>query len=402
MRLGTIQALRAFAAYLVVFYHIRGSEKVAIEANGGSESPLIGGSFTNGFAGVDLFFVISGFIMVYVTALRPESPGTVKDFLLARIFRIYPPWWVFAGFMATYLFIAYGVPWDAATLSANGNNGPNHLIRSFLLLPQQGFPILGVGWTLIHEMYFYLIFALLLFAPRKLLPAWLGVWALLVIGGAIAGKTAIYARDIPSLVFHPMTLEFILGGLMGWVFVSGVRFRPLALLILGSVSMMIALAIHPSPTPFTLKWGRVLYFALPCALMVYGAAGLGEHFKGTIAKWAERLGDWSYSLYLSHVLVIAGTSKAMSVFANILQVKLSAPESVANMFRLGAPGIADNLIFTVLAVTGATIVSALSFYLIERPTLKFLNRFRDKPEKAPVEAPKREAPSREKRPLPPW
>lgn len=400
MRLGTIQALRALAAYLVVFYHIRASEKVAIEEMGGSETPLIGGLFSNGFAGVDLFFVISGFIMVYVTALRPESLGTVKDFLLARIFRIYPPWWVFAGIMAIYLLVFHGAPWDAATLAANGNTGPNHLIRSFLLLPQEGFPILGVGWTLIHEMYFYLAFAVILFAPRKLLPAWLCVWALLVFGGAMLMNTGIYARNFASLVFHPMTLEFILGALMGWLFVSGYRIQPLAILVLGLACMGIALAIHPHPTPFTLKWGRVLYFALPCALMVYGAAGLGEQFKGTIAKWAERLGDWSYSLYLSHILVIAATSKAMGVLADILQFRLNAPEATTNIFRLGAPGLADNMIFVVLSVTGATILSAISYYLIERPTLKFLNRFRSKPEPAPT--PERAAPSREKRPLPPW
>ena len=244
MRLDSIQALRGLAAYLVLIYHVRSLEGLSIKEMGSSESELVGGIFLNGYAGVDLFFVISGFIMVYVTASRPESLTTIKDFLLARIFRIFPPWWLFAGLMMTYLFVTYGVPWDSEALAATDISGSEHIFRSLFLLPQPNFPVLGVGWTLIHEMYFYVIFALLLLAPRKLLPAWLLLWALIVTGGALLGFTGAYARNFVELIFYTMTLEFIAGALAAWLFLKGIRFQPALCFLVGFVSFVVILHFH--------------------------------------------------------------------------------------------------------------------------------------------------------------
>ncbi|MAP93958.1 MAG: hypothetical protein CMK07_03310 [Ponticaulis sp.] len=376
MRLDTIQALRALAAYLVIFFHIRALELEAATATSQGDSPLIGGFLSNGYAGVDLFFVISGFIMVFVTANRPESLSTIRDFLLARIFRIYPTWWFFAAILATYMVITYGVPWDPAALAESGNGGVNYVIRSIFLLPQPNFPILGVGWTLVHEMYFYFAFAFILLAPRKLLPIGLLVWAAIVTGGALAGWTESFGNTFRDLIFYPMTLEFIAGALAGWLFVKGIRIFPLAAFLIGLVSLFVVMAYLPPPNRFTLIWGRVLAFTLPCVLLVYGAAGLGHLIKGALAKAMTTLGDWSYSLYLSHMLTLAALTRIYPVIAHKAEAKLGLPTELADMLRLGSPGILDNVFFTVTGVIAVTIVAGFSFYLFERPVLKLLNRFR--------------------------
>lgn len=378
MRLQSIQALRALAAYLVLLYHIRAQELMATGRLRDGKDALISGVFENGYAGVDLFFVISGFIMVFVSAGKPESLGTVKDFLIARIFRIFPPWWLFAGIMAVYLFISYGVPWDAKALAIHENTGPNHLIRSFFLLPQPNFPVLGVGWTLVHEIFFYAVFSLLLLAPRKLLPAWLGVWALFTLAGALSGFASPFASDFLHLIFHTMTLEFIAGAFAGWLYVSGIRWRPGLVLIFGGGLFIAVLWFSPYPTPFTLSWGRALIFTLPCVLMVYGAAGVAERFQGRIAGILARLGDYSYALYLSHILVLATLARALPYIGQQLTTRFGLPEPVASWLTLGSPGYGDNLVFIVVGIIACTIFSALAYHLFEQPVLKALSRFRRK------------------------
>lgn len=378
MRLDSIQGLRALAAYLVVFYHIRSAEFTAGRNFRQTDTSFISDIFGNAYAGVDLFFVISGFIMVYVSASKPENLTTLKDFLLARIFRIYPPWWLFASVMAVYLFLTYGVPWDAVALAEKGNTGLNYVIRSYLLLPQPNSPLLGVGWTLVHEMYFYVAFATLLMAPRRLLPAWLAVWAMVVIAGALSGYANLTATNFLQLIFHPMTLQFICGALAGWLFVSGVRVQPMIVFLTGVVSFILVLWLYPDPTPFTLSWGRVLVYTLPCTLLVYGAAGLQENFKGPVAKILSRLGDYSFSLYLSHIFVLSTLARLSAPVADILQTKLGLSEGLTDLLRLGKPGIADNLFFAAAALIGSTILAALTYHLFEQPALKALNRFRPK------------------------
>ena len=379
MRLDTIQALRGLAAYLVLFYHIAAMERSAIAALGTDESPLVGGIFRNGYAGVDLFFVISGFIMVYVTAKRPENLATVRDFFLARLYRILPPWWLFAGIMAFYLYLTYGVPWDAEALERTGNTGLNYIIRSFLLLPQPNFPVLGVGWTLVHEMYFYVGFALILLFPRRFLPLLLLLWGGAVVIGASFGLTNVYANDFVGLAFYLMTLEFIAGALVGWAFVKGFRPFPGIAFLLGLVSFLVVLAVLPPYVPNLLTWGRVAAFTLPCALMVYGAAGLQARLgHGWVARTMTRLGDWSFALYLSHMIVLSGLRKGLPLLAGILERRFGLSPEATGFLRLGTEGYLDNVFYILVAVILSTMAAAFAFYAFERPVLRMFNALRQR------------------------
>ncbi len=111
-------------------------------------------------SGVDLFFVISGFIMVWVAGEPSRSEGRYRLPLRART-RIYPLWWIFAAVGCAKYFLAFGI----LTNPDSNWRDPAFFVDSFLLLPQDGFPVLSVGWTLVHEVHFYLVFAALLFHP---------------------------------------------------------------------------------------------------------------------------------------------------------------------------------------------------------------------------------------------
>lgn len=277
MKLQSIQVLRGLAAFIVMVFHIRGAEAQLILKGGGTELPLVGGLFTNGYLGVDLFFVISGFIMVFVASASPASPRTVGEFLLARFARIYPVWWLFAAVMTVYLLAAYGLTGLGETgQPAVGRGIPpaEYLVKSFLLAPQSEYPVLAVGWTLVHEIHFYLVFGLILLAPARWRPWLLAVWAGLVITGALMGLSAPVGATLLQLATHPMSLEFILGAAAGYLVTSGRRWRPGLVTAIAVFWLMFAAFFHGADTAFTLLWGRVLWFGLPCALLVYGFASL--------------------------------------------------------------------------------------------------------------------------------
>ena len=113
--------------------------------------------------------------------------------------RIYPLWWLFAAATAGYFLIATGVPWDAEMLANFDLSGTEHLLKSFLLIPHEAFPVLTLGWTLMHEMYFYLVFAALLLLPQAYRgPALIG-WGVLIVIAMLSGATGFYADTLFAL-----------------------------------------------------------------------------------------------------------------------------------------------------------------------------------------------------------
>jgi len=399
MKLQSIQMLRALAALMVVGFHLRivrgemAFPDLDVYAMGAA--PLA----ENGYAGVDLFFVISGFIMVYVTGERTRGPGTAGLFLASRAARIYPPWWLFAGIFTAYMIVAHvaldvqGLGWDAL---AGGTIPPiEYLWKSFALVPQDSYPVLNVGWTLIHEMYFYLVFALSLLVSRRWLGPFLAVWAALVLGFALSGYSYAIGRDLLTLAVHPMTLEFIAGAIVALAVQSGRRWRPglvtvLALLawVGASVFLLPPTRILPEGTTggvvslghqfalvtgvgwnvFVLEWGRVIAFGLPGAALVYGLVSLEA--EGRLKAWTPlvRVGDWSYALYLSHIIVLVALARLFP----IAQARLGLPEWAA----LTGPGPLGALAFSALALIVCLITAWLAYRLFERPVMALYGSLR--------------------------
>lgn len=350
-KLSNIQALRGIAALLVVFTHLP-----AMEMKHGGEQILP--AFTRfGISGVDLFFVISGFIMVYVTWEQSRNIKNSLKFLFARITRIYPIYWVIALLvLGAWIVRPSLISFDPAKTS---------LIKSFLLWPDQTLPMLKVAWTLVHELYFYLVFALILLFPRKLLLPALCAWTALVVLGDQMG----WGRLSPetALMTHPLSVEFFLGAVAGWVYKKFNAFGGwpvflvgLFLFIVGLYYLATAFSVNMYPT----NWERVLYFGVPAVLIVYGLASMEA--KGfQLPRWSSRLGDWSYSLYLSHILSLSVLGLFWRSFAR--------------------PGMIDNVIAICVMLIGSIFVAAVFWYIVEKPALTFFKSLRVKlfPPQAP-------------------
>ncbi len=366
-KLNALQALRGVAALLVLFFHTAEIQRSVAGSAGPAELDIINGFWDRGYMGVDLFFVISGFIMVYVTQNTGRTFKDVIGFIFARIVRIYPLWWFFAGLMVAYFLFAYQTPAPPDRITGVAQIVP-YLFKSFFLIPQYQLPVLGVGWTLIHEMYFYVIFAgILLLSRRYLLFALLG-WALCVGIVFNAGLATPMVSSYPSLTASLLNLEFIGGALAAWLIGKGKTNYAGICAIIGALSLFIACNVYTTSGAPMLLWGRVAVFALPCTLLVYGLAGLELSEKFNMPHWIVRIGDWSYSLYLSHIFVLS-TLK-------IIFVKLGAllPQSLASLFIIGTPGVADNLFFALIACIASIIFAGTAYRFFEQPLLRLSRR----------------------------
>lgn len=300
-----VQVLRAVAALLVLAFHVQHD---LVRRLGFEGYPLL----HFGAAGVDIFFVISGFIMVWASRGLFGQPGAARQFLLRRLVRIVPLYWA-----TTLLFLVVIVVMPPL----NGRQAdPAHLLASLLFLPwpdQDGAhsPFYGIGWTLNYEMLFYLCFALVLgAAPRRAVLMLSAAFALLAVLGVI----------LPSLPFalrvwsQPLILEFVAGAGLAIARLEGVslpRAARIGLVLLGS-ALLVATEWLPVPTTAS----RALVWGVPAALIMAGAVlGPERPVRGAFGRVLVLMGDASYSLYLVHFFVIAG----------IRPIAMRVPEIVA-------------------------------------------------------------------------
>ncbi len=346
-KIENIQALRGVAALLVVFFHIMATERKF--GNGGAILP----SFLEiGNTGVDLFFVISGFIMVTVTRGKFQNFRYTLGFSYKRATRIYPLYWFYTALMLVYFLL----PQEMFARSREDVD----LFRSFLLLPQINMPLLVIAWSLTHEMYFYGIFAVLLLFSEKRFTKLLAGWAFLVIVvGAVfwSAPSSNFAAAM-QLITHPLTMEFIAGCIIAKMVFSGIRAHGLTLLGVGIFILVINRILFNDISIYNSAldgWIRLFFNGVPCALIVYGAtaAELGAGVK--FPKFLQIVGDSSYSIYLSHYMVLSMTGRLWPIIMGRLHI--NGAGYMDNMFAIAG------MLFVVLAV------GIGSYNLIEKPLL---------------------------------
>ena len=281
MRLHALQYLRAFAALAVVYSHI------VIQVEPYQEWLVKFGSF-----GVDIFFVISGFIMIYIA--KPNDTPT--RFFINRIRRVVPLYWFFTLLMGVILLLAPSLfkttvfEWDALIMSLG-------FIPHFSVAqPDVVWPIVAPGWSLNYEMYFYFIFAVsLMFAAQfRVLFIALVITAVFIAAHMIPsnGAFALFFRE--SMVF-----EFVLGMLLAVAWKKGFRLSSNVGWLLIGIGVVLLFARLPLP--------RLFEFGLPSVLVVAGCLFVNiKHY-----PTASLIGDASYALYLSHIFTLGALRKVL-------------------------------------------------------------------------------------------
>lgn len=321
------QALRAIAALAVVLCHF--DQLNAWLAGLRDPYPLDQLS-----SGVDLFFVISGFVMVYASDDLFGTKGGWFTFFTRRVARIVPPYWIamaiavpvmslpsdWGSLLGSYLFFPY--------LSASGNFGP----------------VYGIGWTLNFEMYFYALFSAAVFLRRDIavpilccalcVIAFLGYWL---------------QPALAPLMFwsDPIIMEFAFGMVIALLYIRGIQL-PTAIrigLVVAGVMTIIFFNNRSPPSGF-----RVVQWGIPAA-MIFAGAVLGRDIN---FRWSrgpiQALGNASYALYLAHPLMIAA-------------VLLGWP--------LGLNQYPKRMVLFI-AIVAVQIISIAVYYLFEKRSSQFL------------------------------
>ena len=302
-KLRSIQLLRAAAAIAVVFTH--SITRIGYTFPQGRAHSLLdgpSGQVLAGDAGVDVFFVISGFIMYYVHHQDFGVAGAPVQFLKKRILRIVPIYW-----LLTAVAIAITAALPNLAVTHDSKITLSWIASSYLFLPvawrDSISPIIGVGWTLDYEMLFYLVFACSMFLPlRKGLSLVVIFFVIAVVAGAVVAPSAPTAKFFSDWLL----LDFIMGVGIAWWSLSrhaiGSTFRT-CLVVSGLVGLAISLIWTPpehGPLRFLL-WG------IPASLLVAGlcAAHIGSN---KIFQLGEKLGDASYSIYLFQFFALPATA----------------------------------------------------------------------------------------------
>lgn len=336
--LKSLQALRAFAAISVVAHHAFGPIKAL---KGPILSPPIW-LIDLGAFGVDIFFVISGFLMTFISKDYFEGNKSVGHFMAQRVIRIWPAYVIVTLLACLELFIRRGSTWPYDLQL--------HRLGSFLFIPSydaKGWlqPIIGPGWTLNYEMLFYLCFAFTIWLGRRLalvkVSAIVGALFLL---GQLSSHNALH-----DFLGNPIMFEFLFGAMIGFAAVSG-RFAPTHGLVWlgGAIASLVILAL--------LGFGeeeRLIYYGLPAVMIFIGVLALE-----TSVRWpgfAIFIGNASYSIYLIHILIVYRIAK-IGLFEKVGFGKWS--------------GIVASSAATIIAVAAGL----LFFLFVERPLLRLCQR----------------------------
>jgi exopolysaccharide production protein ExoZ len=336
-----IQILRACAALAVAVHHAQFDASAVAARLGWQYQPF---EHMPWAAGVDIFFVISGFIIVYSSQKLFRTSGAGRVFLARRLGRIVPLYWA-----ATTLYLAVALVLPGVVNSEVLE--PGFVLGSYLFVPlarPDGLvqPLYSLGWTLNYEIYFYLLFAGALSLPMQR--------SVLVLISAMLGAVAvgkIVELPLPlSFWTNPIVLEFAFGmalGLMkaeGFVLSRGLR----GALATAGLSLLVVWA-HADMS-------RVLAYGFPAVLLV-AAAGLGMD-RVMPETWFVRigsaLGDASYALYLIHPFSIRAGREIV--------------------IRSGFGTVIGGWGYIMLVLAGAVLASLLIFRWYERPLTDWIRQ----------------------------
>ena len=286
--------MRCFAALMVLAIHAVVS--VPIHGNLDLVTPFL---FKYCPAGVDIFFVISGFIITTVAYYSGQKLTEtnrltlVREFIIKRIIRIYPIYWVV--FISALLLSPW--VWLSPAFMPNYNN-----FGMFFLFEPSNNKVMA-AWTLTYELYFYFIVSLILLIFPKNVFLGMAIWCVSTLI-AILYFTFTHNPLINLLPFTPNLLEFMLGALLAFLIHRKITVFPVSALAIGLLWFLVGAEINSNGGNWDF-WYRTLCFSPAAALIIYGFMGLELNKGWVFHRYYQLIGDASYSIYIWHQLVLS-------------------------------------------------------------------------------------------------
>jgi peptidoglycan/LPS O-acetylase OafA/YrhL len=337
-KFNLIEVGRAVASLLVVCHHA-GNIMAQPRFFGGEP---FASHFRNFNVGVDFFFVLSGFIIAWIHWSDIGEKSRLGSYLRKRFLRIYPPYWgvVIPLIMLYLIFPSAGTP---------SQRDPVNIILSIFLLPYVAEPVLGVAWTLTHEIFFYALFALILVSGRRSLMI-LPLWGLAIL-------VAHLAEPLPyplSFFLSPFNLEFIMGVGAAALLKHRSIPQPFAFAATGAI-VFLALtlfAVHIQDDPLI---GR-LAFGIASVFFVLGAVEIERRQTIRLPPGLLFLGAASYAIYLVHPVALSFGVQALTRLAH-----RAIPLDIAALILFAISVAAGSLYHVVAEKNLVRIVGAIFF-----------------------------------------
>ena len=339
--LFTVQVYRGLAVLLVVLYH-----GTIIVANRYGIPPFFD-IFRLGFSGVHLFFVLSGFIILTAHVKDIGVPGRLAWYVNRRLIRIYPIYWI--------IFFIWG-GWRLISVKPDIKG---FVLNALLFMWKGEKLIIPVSWTLVYEIIFYAIFAVLVISKR------IGVIVIVIWFVSI-----LLIKDKAShQVLHPLNLMFIFGmttaGLFFWIKKLNAGLRNIISVtsfVLGAMMFLGTAVYYSTLTVDKLIWSEhpvtIIGFGIASALLILASAS--ESIENFFMKryLLVLIGNASYSIYLVHI--------------QFEKIAFDAVKSVDLIWQEGGHGqiISDMLLVFIVLV--AVLCGIIIHLMIERPLLSFL------------------------------
>lgn len=352
-KIQSIQILRGLAAMAVAIYHLKEFTVPEVPFKG-----ILDFFFMNGAAGVNLFFIISGFIMVHITQRRTYNASGIGSFLFKRFIRIWPTYAVITIIYA-FLTFKFRIHWEI-----------KNIIYSLLFIPLNaeppphfGYSTLPVGWSLNYEIYFYFIIGIcLLFTTYRWIVFSVIMLATLVFVPSLSGHFTLdpdqsnnFVNPYLNMITNPIIWNFVYGIIIGLLFSNHKSNDFLSKLFSNKLltASVIILACWQYLSGFfgglgANEWGIGMFFLL-LAFIFYT-----NYHQSVFPNWMVRLGDMSFSLYLLH-----------------LPTHLLIKEI---FIRLGYPIYAKGMSMFLLSLMMTIIFSSLSYTYLETKFSNYLKR----------------------------
>jgi exopolysaccharide production protein ExoZ len=337
----SIQHLRGIAALMVVAFHL-------LQPARGIVFPAWT-SFA-GAAGVDIFFVISGFI-IYVSQNAETPQGGAKaaaDFARRRAARILPMYWLFTTVLVALHLTVH--------LNADLSLQPAHVWKSLLLVPHFSpsapdriEPLLVPGWTLQYELFFYALFALGVWFLNRRRVFWMSA---MLVGLVTAGALLHPAGAVGISYTSPRLLEFLAGVLLGVAARTKPALFPTWGWIGAPVGFGLLLATDFAGPAWGSFWREAWGWGPPAVLVVFAALCLDLNRRALVAPLLKTLGDASYSIYLTHLITLGVVRQGWRLVVH--------PSPDPMVF----------FVFCTLAFLAATAAGVGVYQLVERPLLR--------------------------------
>ncbi|HYF03915.1 MAG TPA: acyltransferase [Patescibacteria group bacterium] len=325
----SLQLYRGVAAFLVVLYHSTPELQRTFFKN----------AFVSGYTGVQFFFVLSGFIIYFIHSRDLSHPERIKTYLLKRFIRVYPIYWILLAVALVMIFIS-------SEFAGSHKRTLSVIVQSFLLFPQENWPVIDASWTLCYEIIFYLLFALAMWLGKRFAIIFSILWTLAI----LAFNSAVELQFPYKFIFNPLNLYFLLGCISAHIVMTRKIERAWQYIGAGTVIFLGAgayISITLTQTPMLAE----AVCGVASFLLIIGGAGY-ESFKNVKIPAAFLIiGNSSYSLYLSHGFTI----KAYRIITA----------------KLGIAPILPPLLNALLMISLCVIVGIIIFRYLEIPVSNF-------------------------------